>query len=350
MLTLLDAAASPSPGMEEPVQVVSLPRGEDLEVLERRPPSYPRNAARSGKEGWVRLGFVVTETGKVEEIETYQLAAQDDEHERFAARAVTAIKRWEFKPATVAGEPVRRSGRQLMYFTLYPEQLVISPGLDRIGREALEAVSTDDPARLEASLEAMTDLGLLKIGDYGYFDLFSAELARMQGDNALVLAHADRAMPMFRDSPATWAEHRLLRLRFQAYWQTQRLADALDEYATLVEADTALAPDDPIHDLAALVEQELASDQPLVTPGAITPCLLCLDDEPFFGRTLSRPRFSLEARPGSITKLRLICPPAGVDLTWAEGRTWELEDFRKGCSVTVSGEANAEVRLVQHPE
>ena len=59
------------------------------------PPVYPREALLSGKEGWVRLAFVVQDDGSVRDV-----SVVDAEPGRlFNAAATRAIEKWRFDPA-----------------------------------------------------------------------------------------------------------------------------------------------------------------------------------------------------------------------------------------------------------
>ncbi|WP_420427566.1 energy transducer TonB [Algiphilus sp.] len=82
--------------------------------LVRLTPRYPRNAARDGVEGRVRLEVTVRPDGTVKDARV--LEAQPRGY--FEAAAVSAAMRGRFKPRTVAGEPVESTGQYTMIFRL----------------------------------------------------------------------------------------------------------------------------------------------------------------------------------------------------------------------------------------
>ncbi|NQZ87747.1 MAG: energy transducer TonB [Colwellia sp.] len=81
-------------------------RDGDASPIVRIDPKYPPQAARDGKEGWVRLSFTITELGGVEEVEVI-----DAQPKRiFNKAAKRALKKWRYKPKIVDGKPQRRPG------------------------------------------------------------------------------------------------------------------------------------------------------------------------------------------------------------------------------------------------
>lgn len=70
------------------------------QVLKQVAPKYPRDAYLNKLEGYVSVIFVVNEKGEAEDIEVI-----DEMPNRvFRKAAITALKKWQFKPATDNGE------------------------------------------------------------------------------------------------------------------------------------------------------------------------------------------------------------------------------------------------------
>lgn len=88
--------------------------GQLVPVVRIQPP-YPRRAALGGIEGWVRVSFVVTETGAVVDprIEESMPARVFDQ------TVLSTILKWKFRPQTTAdGTPVRVRAVQTLEFRL----------------------------------------------------------------------------------------------------------------------------------------------------------------------------------------------------------------------------------------
>ena len=77
-------------------------------------PTYPREAALSGTEGWVRVEFTITESGTV----TDARVIDAEPPQLFNREAIRAIRQWRFKPRVVDGAAVERRAIQLIDFRL----------------------------------------------------------------------------------------------------------------------------------------------------------------------------------------------------------------------------------------
>jgi protein TonB len=94
-------------------QVDQTAEGDIIPVVVIRP-MYPREAALSGTEGWVKVEFTITEVGTVKDPRVI-----DAQPARiFNREAIRAILKWKFKPRVVDGVAVERRATQVIDFTL----------------------------------------------------------------------------------------------------------------------------------------------------------------------------------------------------------------------------------------
>lgn len=85
-----------------------------LTAMAKVPPIYPMRAARLGFEGWVKIQFVVTREGRVEEVEILEAQPRGV----FENAVVNCVSQWRFRPGTVEGVAVAAQARTTIRFQL----------------------------------------------------------------------------------------------------------------------------------------------------------------------------------------------------------------------------------------
>ncbi|GGW73095.1 energy transducer TonB [Alteromonas halophila] len=70
--------------------------------LSRKDPGYPRKAARNGTQGYAKMEFDISESGKPVNINVIEAYPQDT----FAAAAVTSLMRWQYPAEATACQSV----------------------------------------------------------------------------------------------------------------------------------------------------------------------------------------------------------------------------------------------------
>jgi protein TonB len=94
-------------------QVDQKAEGDIIPVVVIRP-MYPREAAMTGTEGWVKVEFTITEVGTVKDPRVIEA----NPPRIFNREAIRAILKWKFKPRVVEGVAVERRATQVIDFTL----------------------------------------------------------------------------------------------------------------------------------------------------------------------------------------------------------------------------------------
>ncbi|MDH5632512.1 MAG: energy transducer TonB [Gammaproteobacteria bacterium] len=89
-------------------------RDGDVVPVVRIPPQYPRRAAMSGTEGWVKVEFTIMEDGTVAEA----VVVDSKPRQVFDRAAIQAILKWKFRAKLEGGKPVRQRATQTIEFKL----------------------------------------------------------------------------------------------------------------------------------------------------------------------------------------------------------------------------------------
>jgi len=90
------------------------PPDRDFMAISRLPPRYPYRAQRQGIEGWVRVSFLITEQGEVQDA----VVIDADPKDSFDQAALRAVAKWRFKPRIQDGKPVAVRAEQVVNFKL----------------------------------------------------------------------------------------------------------------------------------------------------------------------------------------------------------------------------------------
>jgi len=81
-------------------------RDGDATPIVRIEPKYPIQAARDGKEGWVKLSFSINEIGGVEDVTVIEAQPK----RVFDKEARRALRKWKYRPKVVDGKALRQTG------------------------------------------------------------------------------------------------------------------------------------------------------------------------------------------------------------------------------------------------
>lgn len=84
--------------------VGAMARDGEATPIVRIDPKYPVQAARDGKEGWVKLQFTINEVGGVEDI----VVLEAEPKRLFDREARRALAKWKYKPKIVDGKPQKQ--------------------------------------------------------------------------------------------------------------------------------------------------------------------------------------------------------------------------------------------------
>jgi protein TonB len=111
-LPVLPAATINTVGLQDIFSLGDL--DSPLMVLTRIPPIYPLSAKHRGKEGWVRVRFIVYEDGHVGNVTVEESEPRDI----FDASVIRSVSGWRFKAGTISGHAVKAWAETTVRFKL----------------------------------------------------------------------------------------------------------------------------------------------------------------------------------------------------------------------------------------
>ncbi|URQ88120.1 energy transducer TonB [Pseudoalteromonas sp. SCSIO 43088] len=82
---------------------------DEPKPIVRIEPKYPVQAARDGKEGWVRLTFTINEVGGVEDVNVIEA----EPSRVFDREAKRALRKWKFRSKIQDGKPVKQKNMEV---------------------------------------------------------------------------------------------------------------------------------------------------------------------------------------------------------------------------------------------
>lgn len=89
------------------------PSNRSATPLVRIEPQYPPQASERGIEGWVVVGFTISEDGTVKDAAVVQSS-----HPVFEREAVRAVLGWKYQPQVTAGKPEELRQQVMLRFSL----------------------------------------------------------------------------------------------------------------------------------------------------------------------------------------------------------------------------------------
>lgn len=326
-----EPTTAPDSGASIPVETFTPPAARDLGE-----PRYPLLNQRLGREGWVKLTFMVSPTG-----EPYDIAVVDAVgDERFETAAVEAAQNWVFEPATLGGQPIDAGMTYMVTFEL-TDNASASSSFVRAFRRIMTAIQEGERAAAERGL---TDLGKddLNLYEEANLNLAAYQYYAKWGTAAQQYGALSRATAMDKGRGFLPEDvlTSMLANRFALELQ-------LNLYARAAETGRLLLERSPSPERKAAIEQALTqidalagTDQPILVAGRI-------DRSAHFFHLLLRPRFQFQDIDGDIAELRLHCDQDYAGFSYTPGMAYTVNGDLSDCTLRVIGTPGTTFTLVE---
>lgn len=313
--------------------------------MERVDPKYPSSAARKGREGWVRLSYVIDEQGRVKDPVVEDFFGSPS----FKKSALSAVKKWQYSPAFKDGEPTQQCHQAVqMDFSMV--------GKSGATRKFIKAYKNVDDifkaGDLEAADEAFKELeswDTLNRYENAWLLNLESQLANEQGDiereaRSLTRLLASNGQKRFNnavfdeDYIAYVLQRKILLDAQRGYY-----AEALKSYDVLQEMDEQETRKAEIAPIVDKINASIASDINLQVP-------VSMDDDGRWFHTLVRNKFAFNNVQGELDTVEVRCDTHREKFTVAEDHIWHIPQSWGQCQVMVKGDDATTFDLIEVAE
>lgn len=313
--------------------------------LERVNPRYPSLAARKGREGWVRLSYIIDEEGRVKDPVVEDFFGSSS----FKRSALSAVKKWQYDPAIKDGEPTQQCHQAVQLdFTI--------GGKTGATRKFIKAYKNVDEifkaGNVEAADEALKELlswDTLNRYENAWLLNLESQIAREQSDiereakslTRLLSSNGQKRFnnAVFDDDYVAYILQRKILLDAQRGYY----ADALKSYSRLQEMDEQQPRIDEIAAIVNQIETSIASEKNLQVP-------VSMGDNGRWFHTLVRNKFAFNNIQGELDTVEVRCDSHREKFTVAEAHVWHIPQSWGQCQVMVKGDEATTFDLIEVAE
>jgi TonB family protein len=318
--------------------------GKSAEPISRKNPTYPRIALNKDIEGWVLLSFIVEPDGKTNEI----VVLDSSPPGVFEKASIKAIEGWIFRPAMIAGKPVRQSQTQIvMSFNIEDYSKGATRSFARKYKAAQSAISAGDLERANLLITELDDEGTTSQYENAYLELLKAKYSQQAGDNRQAIYHLKRTTIVEGEHIERPRRSRLLKTLFTLQVIENLNVQALQTYQVILDK-AYTKDDDPIHETATQLKAFLEVGNPLAVKGMLSDyCQKCELTAPIWRHTLYHKTFYVDQIVGEISHIKLFCGYHWAVAEFDPELTWSTQDEWGSCDVYVFGTDGTTFRLVE---
>jgi TonB family protein len=320
----------------------SLEHGTRARLKKRVVPMYPERLRNTGREGWVRLSFVVSPDGTVAD----PIIEDSSGGREFERAARSAVQKWTYEPATWNGVPVEQCHMNVNISFFIPD----SRGASRRFRARFDSITQLlDENEVDAARELLeTTAGSKRLNLYELARvwLLRARVAEARGNTAGELRNLRRAA-----YDEQWLEPELysavLRSIFWLQIDTKKYSAALATHEKLAARPEEVTPE--ISEAVSQIVSFVNGDKLLGTEGFIADADET-DETPHWAHSLLRREFGFAEINGSVGRLEIRCDwNRAIDVV-EKNRTWAIPESWGNCRLFVFGEPGASFKLIEFPK
>lgn len=313
-------------------------------LIHRELPEYPRIARMKGVEGWVLVGYTVSEIGRPEDVTIIDTSIEG----YFEDAAARAVRLYRFEPASFLGEPVSQGGMsERIFFILSSQGWDTDPSFRERYSTASRTIREGPLDVARTLIDDLADEPSEWLAEAFYLDLLELKYARAIGDRRATERHLERALVVAKEKAPAPVYQGLLRDAVGIRGESADYREALAAYETLLAAAPSLPADDPARSAAADMRARLAESEPIERERMIERCDACSPPVTVWSGSLNRQQFSIVPVSGEVHDIEVSCGVHSVSFLFRADTVWRLDPRWQDCRARIYGEDGAVFRLVE---
>ena len=310
--------------------------------LKRVDPKYPSQAIRKGREGWVRLSYVIDEEGRVKDPVVEDFFGSPS----FKRSALSAVKKWQYNPAIKDGEPTQQCHQAVQMDFAISGKSGATRKFIKAYKVADEHFNAGDVDAADEALKELLAWDTLNRYENTWLLNLESHIASKQGDvereaqslTRLLASNGSKRFNnmVFDEDYVAYALQRKIILDAQRGYY----AEALKSYTTLQDMEAQETRIGEIAPLISQIEESIASEQNLTVPVTIG------SDGNWF-HTLVRSKFAFGNIQGQLDTVEVRCDTHREKFTVAEAHVWQIPNSWGQCQVMVKGDSETKFDLIE---
>jgi TonB family protein len=308
-------------------------------------PSFPDIDVSHDSEGWVRIGFTINAEGETENVVVLDRMGS----KRMLSAAISAIKDWEYEPATLNGQPADQYGNSVEILYQLPEAQgravhdnvveLYDRGRTLVGNgkyaEGIEVLEDAMKERLNLFEQAMISFALA----YAYNQAGNPQRALPHIRHAMI--EEGRFLEKRIANPA-----KRLRVRLEWLAGNTRFVACAPQLAPTDDFDPNGVDRKEVERLVANAAATLKSTAPLVQAAKVPPARSD-DDYAVWEHDLARRKFSFAGVAGNLARFRVNCVVHLIEDEAKPLTQFTIPEGAGPCMLRVFGESGATFKLIE---
>ncbi len=310
--------------------------------LKRVDPRYPLIAIEKGREGWVRLSYVIDEEGRVKDPVVEDFFGSPS----FKRSALSAVKKWQYNPAIKDGEPTQQCHQAVQMDFAIGGKTGATLKFIKAYKDVDEIFKAGDVEAADEALKELKGWDTLNRYENAWLLSLESQIASEQGDiereaRSLARLLASNGQRRFNNSVFD-DDYVAYVLQKKILLDAQRgiYAEALKSYRALQEME---AQETRIGEIAAVISQietAIASEDNLLVPAN-------MGGDGHWFHTLVRNKFAFNNIQGELDTVEVRCDSHREKFTVAEAHVWHIPQGWGQCQVMVKGDSETTFDLIE---